>query len=436
MDQDLCELARQQIARQRIVFSAGTVAQVRDGLIEIIGLDIKCRVGDRVMVSCAGDVRSGEVVTLLATGVGALIEGGPEGVAIGDRVRLEPPARLFPDPSWLGRVIDPDGAALDGAPILQGARSVPLSNGPPPAHQRKRLGERLETGLSVFNTLLPIARGQRIGLFAGSGVGKSTLLGDLACGVNSDVVVVGLVGERGRELRQFLEDVLGADGLARSVVVAATSDRAPQVRRRCAQTAMAVAEYFRDQGKQVLLLIDSVTRFCEAHREMAVAAGEDAKLRGFPPSTAAAIASLCERAGPGVDGAGDITAVFTVLVSGSDMEEPVADMLRGVLDGHVVLDRTIAERGRFPAVDVLRSVSRSLPETASDVENNLIQQARRLLGAYEAAELMVQSGLYVSGPDPTTDQAIAAFEELDGFLSQKGGRDTLGHFAQLRRIIS
>ena len=436
MDQDFCELASKQISRQPVSYKAGRVTGVAEGLVSIGGMADACRIGERVTVYCADNPRTGEIVHLSRASSGALIEGGIAGIAIGDLVRLETPPGLFPNDTWMGRVIDPDGQPLDGAPILEGTRRMHIAASPPPAHQRKRFGARLETGLAVFNTMLPIVRGQRIGLFAGSGVGKSTLLGDLARCVEADVVVIALVGERGRELRQFIEDVLGPEGLKRSVVVAATSDRAPQIRRRCAQTATAVAEYFRDQGKHVLLLVDSVTRFCEAHREMAVASGEDARLRGFPASTAAAIAGLCERSGPGLNSSGDITAIFSVLVSGSDMEEPVADMLRGVLDGHVVLDRAIAERGRFPAVDLLRSVSRSLPAAAKPVENDLIGKARKLLGAYDAAELMIQSGLYAAGSDPVTDQAVAAFDELDQFLALNDGRDSISHFAQLRRIVS
>jgi flagellum-specific ATP synthase len=279
-------------------------------------------------------------------------------------------------------------------------------------------------------------QGQRIGLFAGSGVGKSTLLGDLARGNGADVIVIGLVGERGRELRHFIQDVLGPDGMAKSVVIAATSDRAPQVRRRCALAAMTVAEHFRDAGKQVLLIIDSVTRFCEAHREVAVAAGEAANLRGYPVSTGAAIAGLCERAGPGAGDMGDITAIFSVLVAGSDMEEPVADMLRGVLDGHVVLDRDIAERGRFPAVNVLRSVSRALPAAATAQENSMIAQARAHLAAYERSALMIQSGLYVPGSDKSIDAAIACYQALDDFLTIKDQRGPLAHFAKLRQAMS
>jgi flagellum-specific ATP synthase len=333
-------------------------------------------------------------------------------------------------------VIDPDGRPLDGRPLLPGGVAVPLMAPPPRAHDRRALGARIETGLAVFNTLLPLVRGQRIGLFAGSGVGKSTLLADLARGAVADVIVIALVGERGRELRDFVENVLGPEGMARAVIVAATSDRAPQTRRRCAWAAMAVAEYFRDQGQQVMLFVDSVTRFCEAHREVAVAGGEGAALRGFPASTSAIVAGLCERAGPGAGEAGDITAVFSVLVAGSDMDEPVADMLRGVLDGHVVLDRDIAERGRFPAIDVLRSVSRSLPEAATPAENALIAQARNALGRYDSAALMIKAGLYVSGSDPQTDSAIACEPALDRFLAIKDGRDATAHFQSLKQALA
>jgi flagellum-specific ATP synthase len=294
----------------------------------------------------------------------------------------------------------------------------------------------MATGLSIFDTLLPVAQGQRIGLFAGSGVGKSTLLADLSRGVNADVIVIGLVGERGRELRDFVDRVLGPDGMSRTVVVAATSDQAPQVRRRCAWAATTVAEYFRDEGKQVLLLVDSVTRFAEAHREVAVSAGEGSGLRGFPATTAGQIAALCERAGPGPDGAGDITAIYSVLVAGSDMEEPVADMLRGVLDGHVILDRTIAERGRFPAVDLLRSVSRSLPGVASAHENTLIGEARRHLGVYDKAELMIQSGLYIAGSDAAIDEAIALEPGLTKFLSMPSPEGPAVAFLALRRALA
>jgi flagellum-specific ATP synthase len=307
----------------------------------------------------------------------------------------------------------------------------------PPAATRRRFGNRLETGTAIFDTLLPLVRGQRIGLFAGSGVGKSSLLAKFARGVDADVVVIALVGERGRELREFTERVLGPKGMARSVVVTATSDQSPLMRRMCALTAMAVAEHFRDQGKHVLLLVDSVTRFAEAHREVALAGGEGASLRGFPPSLTQAIMGLAERAGPGPEGAGDITAVFSVLVAGSDMEEPVADILRGVLDGHVVMDRRIAERGRYPAIDFLRSVSRSLPEAASEEENQLIAEARRLLGTYDRAEMMIQAGLYAQGTDPLIDRAIKIWPRLDNFLAEPAPATGVGgSFERLKATLT
>ena len=393
-------------------------------------------VGDPCVVRTRQSAFPGEVSRLEADAVHVLLHRSAAGIRVNDPVIFSTPPPFAPDTSWIGRVIDPQGRPLDGRPILPGLVAIDGRSAPTTPQARRDFGPRLETGLAVFNTLLPIVRGQRIGLFAGSGVGKSTLLADLARGVEADVIVIGLVGERGREIQHFVQHVLGAEGLRRSIVVAAASDQAPHLRRNCVGSAMSVAEYFRDQGKHVLLLIDSVTRFCEAHREVAVAAGEPANLRGFPASTNAAVASLCERAGPGVQKQGDITAVFTVLVAGSDMEEPVADMLRGVLDGHVVMERDIAERGRFPAINVLRSVSRSLPQAATDQENALISDARARLAIYDRAEMMIQAGLYRSGTDATIDQAVASFEPLDTFLSIKDARGALAHFAKLRQALA
>ncbi|MDZ4136024.1 MAG: FliI/YscN family ATPase, partial [Paracoccaceae bacterium] len=360
-----------------------------------------------------------------------------DGLAIGDAVELVGRAEIAPDTSWIGRIIDPFGKPLDGRALFRGPVARPLRAAPPAAATRRRLGARLETGIATFNTLLPLVQGQRLGLFSGSGVGKSSLLAKFARGVTADVVVIALVGERGRELREFTENVLGPAGMARSVVVAATSDRSPLIRRRCLWTAMTVAEHFRDKGMHVLLLADSITRFAEAHREVALAAGEVGSLRGFPPSTAHTIMALAERAGPGPEGqdAGDITAVFSVLVAGSDMEEPIADILRGVLDGHVVLDRKIAERGRFPAIDLLRSVSRSLPDAANEAENKLITDARRLLGVWDRAEMMVQAGLYTKGTDPQIDAAIRVWPALDAFLAEDAPDGISGSFSRLAACL-
>ncbi|TCP61195.1 flagellum-specific ATP synthase [Rhodovulum bhavnagarense] len=414
----------------------GHVVAAGGGTLRIAGLSHGAGLGDLVEIRHGrGACRLGEVIALAEGMVTVLPDGTPDGVSVGDCVALLGPGEIAPHAGWIGRVVDPFGRPLDGRPLLPGPVPRPLRAAPPPAAQRRGMGARLATGLAVFDTLLPIVRGQRVGLFAGSGVGKSTLLGQLARGLEADIAVIALIGERGRELGEFVADVLGPEGMARSIVIAATSDQSPLVRRRAAWAAMAVAEHFRDTGRHVLFLADSVTRFAEAHRELALAAGESAALRGYPPSTAQAIMSLAERAGPGADEAGDITAIFSVLVAGSDMEEPVADILRGVLDGHVVLDRRIAERGRFPAVDLLRSVSRSLPRAASGTENLLIARARRLMGVYDQAELMIQAGLYPEGSDSQIDAAIRVWPGLDVFMTEHSSAGVAQSFDRLSAVL-
>lgn len=423
---------RSEIARIPVAAALGRVVAVQGGTVQVSGLTRLACQGDRVQIGTLG----GEVLGLAPEGLTVLTDGAPEGLAIGAGVELCGATGIAPDDSWIGRIVDPFGQPLDGRPLRRGPVLRPLRSEAPAAASRRRLGARLSTGVAVFDTLLPLVRGQRIGLFAGSGVGKSSLLAKFARGVEADVVVIALIGERGRELREFTERVLGPKGMARSVVITATSDQSALTRRRCAWAAMAVAEHFRDQGLHVLFLADSVTRFAEAHREVALAAGEPAALRGYPPSLTQAIMALGERAGPGPEGAGDITAVFSVLVAGSDMDEPVADILRGVLDGHVVMDRKIAERGRYPAIDLLRSVSRSLPEAADEAENLQIAEARRLLGAWDRAELMIQAGLYAKGSDPVVDLAIRVFPALDAFLGEdapEGGNSA--SFARLAAIL-
>ena len=414
----------------------GRVVELGRGTLQVSGLQRSASLGDRVLIRGASAPIGGEILRLARDGATILPDGSAEGLAIGDAVDLVGATAISPDDSWIGRIVDPMGRPLDGRPLPRGATPRALRADAPAAATRRRIGPRLETGVAVFDTLLPLARGQRIGLFAGSGVGKSSLLAKFAQGVAADVVVIALIGERGRELREFTEKVLGPAGMARSVVVTATSDQSPLLRRRCAWAAMAVAEYFRDQGLQVLFLADSITRFAEAHREIALAAGEEASLRGYPPSVSHAIMALAERAGPGPEGSGDITAVFSVLVPGSDMDEPVADILRGVLDGHVVMDRQIAERGRYPAIDLLRSVSRSLPEAATPAENKLIAQARSLLGAWDRAEMMIQAGLYVKGSDAQVDAAIKVWPALDAFLAQSAPDTGIaGSFERLAQCL-
>lgn len=418
----------------------GQITEVSADRLRISGLR-GCSPGDRVALLAgraeAGQELFGEITAVEGPDATALPESQLAGLMPGDRAWLMGPAMIAPDASWCGRVIDPTGQPLDGRPLRQGSRIQRLQAPPPAPASRRGFGARLSTGVAVFDTLLPLVRGQRMGLFAGSGVGKSSLLAQFACGVEADVTVIALVGERGRELRHFTQTVLGREGLARTVVVAATSDQSALLRRRCLLTAMATAEFFRDRGAHVLLLVDSVTRFAEAHREIALASGELASLRGYPPSTAHALMSLCERAGPGAGISGDITAVFSVLVAGSDMEEPIADILRGTIDGHVILNRSIAERGRYPATDALRSVSRSLPAAASAEENALIAEARKLLSAFDRAEMMIQAGLYLAGSDPLVDRALQLWPALDGFCSEAapmGGNQA--SFDRLRQLLS
>ncbi len=425
-----------EIARIRPVKRVGRISEVGRGTLTVQGLSDVATLGDRVEVASGSGRFTGEVLRLKQDGLTVLPDSATEGVAIGDRVDLLGAAALAPDNSWIGRIIDPYGRPLDGRPLVPGATLRKVRAQAPAAATRNRLGARLATGVAVFDTLLPLVRGQRIGLFAGSGVGKSSLLAKFAQRVDADVVVIALIGERGRELREFTERTLGPAGMARSVVITATSDQSPLIRRQCALAAITVAEHFRDQGLQVLFLADSITRFAEAHREVALAAGETAALRGYPPSLSPAIMGLAERTGPGPNGMGDITAVFTVLVAGSDMEEPVADILRGVLDGHVVMDRKIAERGRFPAIDLLRSVSRSLPDAADEAENKLIAEARRLFGAWDRAELMIQAGLYAKGSDAVVDQAIKVWPALDAFLAEDAPHDGVaGSFRRLAEAL-
>lgn len=417
MDKNLFASLGAGLGELSAVHAVGRVVGIEGNGVWVTGLVRAAAIGDRIRLYARnGRNTQGEVIRIQNDRVAVMLDAGLEGVSVRDRVALLGPSQLRPSAAWIGRVIDPYGRSLDGKPLIGGSAPADLRQSPPSAVSRRRMGDRLRSGLNILDTVLPIVRGQRIGLFAGSGVGKSRLLAHLARQMQADVVVVALVGERGRELREFVESALGPDGMARSVVVTATSDRPPMERRRCLWSAMTVAEHFRKTGQHVLLLVDSVTRFAEAHREVALASGEIPALRGFPPSVVHEINALCERAGPGSDCEGDITAVFSVLVAGSDMEEPIADILRGVLDGHVVLDRQIAERGRYPAINVLKSVSRSLPDAASVSENEMIVTLRSLIGAHEGAEAMIRAGLYRKGSDPLVDQALNIWPALEDFL--------------------
>lgn len=404
----------------RLVVHSGRVLSCAGQTVQVAGLCGRAGIGSGVMID--GN-RRGDVIADDGHSVTVALYGSGQGLTSGMRAELIPDTALSPGPDWLGKVLDFDGRDAFGNRPRQGATPADLNATPPAAGHRRALGDRLCTGYAALDTFLPLCRGQRVGLFAGSGVGKTSLLGGLAKSTgrasSADVTVIALIGERGREVRSFVEDVVGPEAMKRTVVFAATSDQPPAAKLRAARLAMATAESFRDQGQHVLFLFDSLTRFAQAHREVALSVGETPALRAFPPSTFPTLAGLCERAGPGIDGThGDITAVFSVLVQGSDMEEPVADTVRGILDGHIILDRAIAEGGRYPAIDVGRSVSRSLPDAATELQNAILSQGRSLLRRYEDGRLMVQSGLYVSGTDPVLDKAVACQPNLDGFLRQ------------------
>ncbi len=341
----------------------------------------------------------------------------PQGVRPGDPVRLKRSQRWAKvGPELLGRVIDALGRPLDQMPPPLLPHRAALEAPPPQPTQRPVIQEPLSTGIRAIDGLLTCGVGQRMGIFSGSGVGKSTLLGMMARYCSADVNVIALIGERGREVNQFLQSELGPQGLARSVVVVATSDQPAPLRIRAAQLALAVAEYFRDQDRRVLLLVDSVTRYAMALRELGLSAGEPPATRGYPPSVFAALPKLVERAGTAPRGS--ITAFFSVLVEGDDFQEPVADTMRGLLDGHVWLSRQLASRGHFPAIDVLESISRLMPRLATPQQNEAAAWVRRLLAVYRDNEDLITIGAYRQGSDPQVDLAIRMREAINAFLQQ------------------
>jgi type III secretion protein N (ATPase) len=338
------------------------------------------------------------------------------------------PLEVHASEALLGRVVDGLGRPLDGQGAI-GGTAVPVDRAPPAALHRRPVKEPLPTGVRVIDGLLTLGQGQRIGLFAGSGVGKSTLLGAIARGTAADVVVVALVGERGREVGEFLERSLGPEGQKKSVVVVATSDAPALERLRAAQVATAYAEYFRDRGKSVMLLVDSVTRFARAQREVGLSAGEPPARRGYPPSVFAMLPRLLERSGQG--DRGSITAIYTVLVEGGDMDEPIADEVRGIVDGHVVLDRTIAARGRYPAVDVTASLSRVMSAVVGQEHQATARAMREMVALFESKRDLVLLGAYAKGSDKELDRAIERMPRIEAFLRQNAGESVpLGESVQ------
>ena len=401
----------------------GRVARIEGLLVEVTGAAGAVSLGGTVrLTSSSGKLIPCEVVGFRDGRALLMPLGTLDGVSLGARADFDDrPAMIYPSRAWLGRVIDAFGRPTDGKGALpQGMVGYPLKAPAPSAHTRARVGGKLDLGVRALNAFATCCKGQRMGIFSGSGVGKSTLLAMLARNTDADAIVIGLVGERGRELKEFIEDDLGAEGLRRSIVVAATSDEPALVRRQAAYVAMSVAEQLRDQGLHVLLLMDSVTRFAMAQREIGLSAGEPPATKGYTPTVFAELPRLLERAGPGVEGnAGSITGLFTVLVEGDDHNEPISDAVRGILDGHIVLDRAIAERGRYPAINVLKSVSRAMPACNADYEQAIVMAARAQLAIYEDMAELIRLGAYKSGTNTEVDAAMKIYPQIEAFLAQK-----------------
>jgi flagellum-specific ATP synthase len=395
--------------------------RVKDAVGQLLQIEgIEAPVGSELeVVGVSGGVRL-EVLGFRGGVLVAAPLAGTAGIAPGARVRLAMRAAAIPvGDALLGRVIDAFGRPLDGLPPPTCDATAPVHAAPPAAFERRPIEHLFDSSVRAIDALLPLGVGQRLGLFAGAGVGKSTLLGMMCRKAAVDVVVVGLIGERGRELGDFVRNALGAEGLARSVVVAATSDAPPLVRVRGALTATAIAEHFRGRGKNVLLVMDSVTRFAMALREATLAAGEPPLTKGYTPSVFAALPALLERAGCGVAGEGSITAIYTVLVEGDDMTDPIADAAKGILDGHIVLTRSIADRGVFPAIDVLRSISRVAPDVAPPAQLQAISRIRDLMSAEEESRDLVRIGAYVAGSDPRIDAARVMVPRVEDLIRQR-----------------
>ncbi|MCE0503862.1 FliI/YscN family ATPase [Roseivivax sp. GX 12232] len=417
----------------------GRVREVIGLRLTVAGLDRALGVGAICAVRGAHGEVAGEVVGADQRGAHLLPYGSWEGVGPGDEVELLPASASFrPGPGWIGRVVDALGRPLDGrGPLPTDAPQRARNASAPEAFARGEVGARIETGVKALDVFAPLSAGQRMGIFAGSGVGKSTLLAMLAKQAEADVIVVALVGERGREVRDFIETALGPEGMARSVLVVATGDQAPLMRRQAALTATSVAEAFRDAGRNVLLMVDSVTRFAHAHREIGLSLGEPPAARGYPPTVFSELPRLMERAGPGGPGQGAITALYTVLVDGDDLNDPIVDAVRGTLDGHIVLSRRISEQGRFPAVDVEKSLSRMLPGCHSPQENIVLNAAKRAISRYSDMEDLIRLGAYSTGTDAELDRAIKVARAAEGFLNQdKGGKVPAAEaFAGLAKIL-
>lgn len=433
----LIDVLRSQVRHLPSVQRVGTVTGVAGLIIESDGPNVG--LGELCVIRSGRDDFSirAEVVGFREHRVLLMPLGDTAGLHVGCEVAAtdRPPLPRV-GPEMLGRVLDALGRPFDGLGLLPVDRMAARSSQPPHPLRRQRIKVPFVTGVRAIDSFIPFGRGQRLGLFAGSGVGKSTLMGMIARASEADVVVIALVGERGREVREFIEKDLGPEGMKRAVVVVATSDTSAPLRLRAATTATSIAEAWRDAGKNVLFMMDSVTRYAMAQREIGLAVGEPPATRGYTPSVFAMLPRLLERAGAGETGA--ITALYTVLVEGDDMNEPVADAVRGILDGHIVLSRALAHFNHYPAIDVLESVSRLTRDVCSPDEVTVVGKAREHLALYRKNEDLVSIGAYTKGANPALDQAIALHEPLKNFLRQSVHEHTARAqtFANLKKIVA
>ena len=430
--------ARARVAQPQALEARGTLTRLTGLVLEAAGLRVpvgaQCQMrmpgqepvlaevvgfaGDKAFLMPAGDIHglsSGASVTPAAPYVPAPRLGAAGGESLDTSAGV---LRLPVGAGLLGRVVDSQGQPLDHGGPLAGVTALPMDRSPINAMERDPVREPLDTGVRAINALLTVGRGQRLGLFAGSGVGKSVLLGMMARYTRADVIVVGLIGERGREVKEFVEDILGAQDRGRSVVVAAPADASPLLRMQGAAYATAIAEHFRDQGLHVLLLMDSLTRYAMAQREIALAIGEPPATKGYPPSCFAKLPALVERSGNGLNGVGSITAFYTVLSEGDDQQDPIADAARAILDGHIVLSRALAEGGHYPAIDIEQSASRVMHNVVPRAHFDMARQFRAIYSRYQKSRDLIQVGAYMSGSDPQLDEAIRLQPGMVGFLQQ------------------
>jgi flagellum-specific ATP synthase len=419
-----------------LVRLGGSVSEVAATHYRISGLSKHVNLGGMISFDIDGRSHLGQVVRIDRDGVTAKAFEPRVAANLGMTVYRMPPLTLSPDPGWKGRVVNALGAPIDGGgPLLPGDRLVATDADPPAALTRMRVRTPLRSGIRAVDLFTPICTGQRIGVFAGSGLGKTTLLAMFAHCANFDTVVTALVGERGREVREFLDDAL-APSRSRTITVVSTGDESPMMRRLAPRTAMAIAEYFRDRGESVLLIVDSVTRFAHAARDVALAAGEPAVARGYTPSVFSDLPHLLERAGPGADGSGTITGIFAVLVDGDDHNEPVADAIRGTLDGHIVLDRAIADQGRYPAVNVLSSISRLAQNVWTPEQRGLISRLRAMIARFEDTRDLRLMGGYQPGRDADLDNTVQLVPRIyDAIRQAPNDPPSIDPFRELNELL-